>query len=46
MNTYIKLKNEWRVTLGARIRKLKWYEWFDLRFIQLRDWFHLLGKEK
>lgn len=46
MNTYIKLKNKWRVTLGVRIRKLKWHEWFDLRFIQLRDWFHLIGKEK
>lgn len=46
MNTYGKIANKWKVILYTGVRDLKWHEWFDLRFIQLRDWFHLLGKEK
>ena len=47
MNTYIKPKDKWQVWVQPYIhRDLKWHEWIDLRLIQLRDWIHLLGKEK
>jgi hypothetical protein len=46
MNTYIKVNRKWQVAFGIVSRNLKWHEWFNLRFIQLRDWLHLLGKEK
>jgi len=49
-NTYVKINNKWQVYEKAPTaewhRNLKWHEWFDLRFVQLRDWLHLLGKEK
>lgn len=52
MNTYVLVKiNDkyvWKVFIdeNSSYRDLKWYEWINLRLIQLRDWFHLLGKEK
>ncbi len=47
MNTFIKVNNKWQVfSDNLLVHDLKWYNWFGLRFVQLRDWFHLLGKEK